>query len=77
MIQRMSNDLPPMRTAARAEALRRAMEVAEVDVLLVTELANIRYLTGFTGSAARLVVTADRLTIGEDGTQLVWRRATD
>lgn len=67
MMQRMRSDLPPMETAARASALRTAMEEAEVDVLLVTELANIRYLTGFTGSAARLVVTADLLTFVTDG----------
>ena len=32
---------------------------AEVDALLVTDLTNVRYLTGFTGSAALLLVTAD------------------
>jgi len=67
MMQAMRTDLPPMDTAARADALRAAMEAAEVDVLLVTELANIRYLTGFTGSAARLVVTPDALTFVTDG----------
>lgn len=67
MMQRMRTDLPPMDTSARADALRAAMVEAEVDVLLVTELTNVRYLSGFTGSAARLVVTPDSLTFVTDG----------
>ncbi|MBI2705349.1 MAG: aminopeptidase P family protein [Actinobacteria bacterium] len=38
-----------------------------VDGLLVTSLTNIRYLTGFTGSAALLVVHADGLLLVTDG----------
>lgn len=67
MMQRMRTELPPMDTASRADALRKAMQAAEVDVVLVTELANVRYLTGFTGSAGRLVVTPDVLTFVTDG----------
>ncbi len=33
------------------------MADAEIDALLVTKLANVRYLTGFTGSAGTLLVT--------------------
>ncbi len=43
--------------AARLKALRSAMKGAVVDSLLLTDLANIRYLTGFTGSNAKVVVT--------------------
>ncbi len=46
--------------AARLKALRSAMRArgtGAVDALLVTDLANIRYLTGFTGSSARVLVT--------------------
>ena len=35
--------------------------------LLVTTLANIRYLTGFTGSAALLLVTGDEALLVTDG----------
>ncbi|MFN2398433.1 MAG: M24 family metallopeptidase [Gemmatimonadaceae bacterium] len=46
-------DRRPARLAALAESLRRA----NLDGLLVTGLANIQYLTGFSGSSALLVVT--------------------
>lgn len=63
----MRDELPQMEIAARTDRLREALSDAEVDVLVVTNLANVRYLTGFTGSAARLVVTADQLTFVTDG----------
>lgn len=46
--------------AARRAALRTMLAANDLDALLVTDLLNIRYLTGFTGSnAALLVVTSD------------------
>ncbi len=39
----------------------------EIDALLVTRLVNVRYLTGFTGSAALLLVTRDGATFVTDG----------
>lgn len=57
----------PMEVAERATRLRAAMEAAETPALLVTNLTNIRYLTGFTGSAALLLVTDDGLTFVTDG----------
>ncbi len=49
---------------ARQEALVRALEAEGLDALLVTARANIRYLTGFSGSAALVVVTrADVLLV--------------
>jgi len=39
--------------------VRRALETEGLDGLLVTHLPNIRYLTGFTGSAALLLARAD------------------
>lgn len=43
----------------RLAALRAALVESEFDAMLVTSLPNIRYLTGFSGSAALLVVFAD------------------
>ncbi|MBK0867132.1 aminopeptidase P family protein [Saccharopolyspora sp. HNM0986] len=44
----------------RRHALRELLRAEDLDAMLVTELRNIRYLTGFTGSQAALVVrTAD------------------
>jgi Xaa-Pro aminopeptidase len=59
--------LPPMDHAARVDRLRAALADADVDALVVTNLKNIRYLTGFSGSAALLLVTADGLLLASDG----------
>ncbi|WP_298179926.1 Xaa-Pro peptidase family protein [Saccharomonospora sp.] len=45
--------------AKRRRALRERLQSAELDALLVTDLRNIRYLTGFTGSNAALLVHGD------------------
>ena len=50
---------PSRRRSDRREALRALLRAADLDALLVTDLINIRYLTGFTGSNAALLVTAD------------------
>src|SRR5207244_9287378 len=42
---------------ARHEALARALEAEGLDGVLVTSRANIRYLTGFSGSAALVAAT--------------------
>ncbi len=51
--------LPPMDVADRAARLRSRLTELPCDALLVTNLTNLRYLTGFTGSAALLLVPAD------------------
>lgn len=63
--------------AGRRSALRSLLVENEVDALLVTDLVNIRYLTGFTGSNAALLVTSwdirnseERTVIGTDGRYL-------
>ncbi|WP_280366739.1 M24 family metallopeptidase [Nocardia wallacei] len=58
--------------AARRAALRNLLVENGVDALLVTDLINIRYLTGFTGSNAALLVDSwdgaeDRTVICTDG----------
>ncbi|NLG55050.1 MAG: M24 family metallopeptidase [Rhodococcus sp.] len=44
--------------AGRRTAVRQALEQREVESVLVTNLINIRYLTGFTGSNAALLIYA-------------------
>jgi Xaa-Pro aminopeptidase len=56
----------PDRRAERQEALRAALRVAGLDGLLITHLPNIRYLTGFSGSAALLLVTGQAVTLISD-----------
>ena len=60
--------LDPMKVAGRIEALRFAMAAGgQPSSLLVTNLTNIRYLTGFTGSAGILFVLADASVLVTDG----------
>lgn len=44
---------------ARRDRLRELLAAADVDALLVTDLLDVRYLTGFTGSNAALLLAAD------------------
>ena len=46
-------------TAARADRLVELFRERELDSLLVTDLVNVRYLTGFTGTNGACVVTPD------------------
>jgi Xaa-Pro aminopeptidase len=45
--------------AARADRLAEALAEQELDALVVTELVNVRYLTGFTGTNGACLVSAD------------------
>jgi Xaa-Pro aminopeptidase len=56
-----------MEVAARAGRLRERLDGAGCEALLVTSLTDIRYLTGFTGSAALLLVLPDELVFVTDG----------
>jgi Xaa-Pro aminopeptidase len=46
-------------SASRRAALRGLLRAADIEALLVTDLVNVRYLTGFTGSNASLLVHVD------------------
>jgi Xaa-Pro aminopeptidase len=59
--------LAPLDISPRLGKLRTKLAAAEIDALLVTKLANVRYLTGFTGSAALLLVTPDDALFVTDG----------
>jgi Xaa-Pro aminopeptidase len=56
-----------MDVAARSGRLRERLEEAGCEALLVTRLLNVRYLTGFSGSAALLLVLPDDLLFVTDG----------
>lgn len=59
--------LPPLEIAPRADRLRERAAEQACDALVVTDLDNVRYLTGFTGSAGVLVVRPDSLVLVTDG----------
>jgi Xaa-Pro aminopeptidase len=54
-----SSDLVVSSVVSRLERARAGMRSAAVDALVVTHLPNIRYLTGFSGTAGIVVLTAD------------------
>jgi Xaa-Pro aminopeptidase len=43
----------------RRARLRQRLAIANLDAMLVTDLVNVRYLSGFTGSNAALLILAD------------------
>src|SRR6185437_15979458 len=57
--------LPPISVAGRLDALRARFE--GFDALVVTTLPNVRYLSGFAGSAGLLVVTPQGALLTTDG----------
>lgn len=61
------DDLPPMDVAGRVDRLRARFDESGCEALVVSELTNVRYLTGFTGSAGIVLVTADDLLFVSDG----------
>ncbi|NYJ07873.1 M24 family metallopeptidase [Petropleomorpha daqingensis] len=57
-----------MRTAERRDRLRATAAERGLDAVLVTNLLNVRYLTGFTGSNGALLVRTDGADLfGTDG----------
>src|SRR5713226_6051272 len=58
--------MTPDRRRARQEALVRAFAAEGLDGVLVTSRANIRYLTGFSGSAALVAATRSDLLLVTD-----------
>ncbi len=63
----MNAKLSPLDMTTRLPKLRGELETCEADALLVTNLVNVRYLTGFSGSAATFLVTEDAALLVTDG----------
>jgi len=59
--------LATMDVAGRLDRLRDALDRSGVDGLVVTSLTNVRYLTGFTGSAGLLLVLPGDTVLATDG----------
>jgi Xaa-Pro aminopeptidase len=59
--------MSPAAAASRLAKLRGALDGLEVDALLVTAPANVRYLSGFSGSAGTLLVASERAVLVTDG----------
>jgi Xaa-Pro aminopeptidase len=62
-----NHHLAPLEVASRLEKLRGRFGEAGVDSLIVTNLANVRYLSGFSGSAGVVVVTSKSAVLTTDG----------
>jgi len=61
------SELPPLEVGSRAARVRERFAAANIDALLVTNLTNVRWLTGFTGSAGRVLVLRDEAVLVTDG----------
>jgi Xaa-Pro aminopeptidase len=57
----------PESHAVRRDRLRALVADVPADAVLVTRLVNVRYLSGFTGSNAALLVTPDATVLATDG----------
>ena len=59
--------LPPIGYASRADSVRARLAAREIPALLVTDMNNVRWLTGFTGSSGVAVLGPDELVLVTDG----------
>lgn len=62
-----TDELPPLEVAGRAGRVRSHLGELGAEALLVTDLVNVRWLSGFTGSAGRVVVLPGELVVIVDG----------
>ncbi|MGK2947305.1 MAG: M24 family metallopeptidase [Acidimicrobiales bacterium] len=62
-----ATDRPPRPAGERLGRLQMALDDAGCDALLVGHLTNVRYLTGFTGSAGLLLIGPGRTSLVTDG----------
>ena len=59
--------LPSMQVSERLGRLRARLDAEDLEAMVVTAMANIRYLTGFTGSAGLLFVLPGEVVLLTDG----------
>ncbi|HZB42001.1 MAG TPA: Xaa-Pro peptidase family protein [Ilumatobacter sp.] len=59
--------LPPIEYAPRADAVRARLIERDLTALAVTDMHNVRWLTGFTGSSGVAVLLPDLLVLVTDG----------
>ena len=59
-------NLPPLTVKGRVEAVAAKLADINVDALVVTNLTNIRWCSGFTGSAGTLVISTDQAILITD-----------
>ena len=59
--------LPPVEYAGRLGALRERLAERSLPAMIVTDLTNVRWLTGFTGSSGVVAVLPDRAVLVTDG----------
>lgn len=59
--------LPPMDFAARLDRFRATTGLEAGDAFMVTDLLNVRYLTGFSGSAGTVIVLPEQAFLLTDG----------
>lgn len=64
-----------MASNARLRSLQSQLASSKLDLFLVTHLPNIRYLTGFTGSSAALLVGPSSATLFTDGRYIAQAKA--
>lgn len=60
-------EFAPIEYAGRAHAIRDRLGGAGVEAMAVTDLTNVRWLTGFTGSNGSVALLPDRVVLVTDG----------
>ena len=63
----MTATLPPIAYQGRADTVRQRLDEHPAAALAITDLTNVRWLTGFTGSNGSVALLPDRVVLITDG----------
>lgn len=63
----MRDELPPIGYAGRLDRTRDRLAERSLAAMMVTDLTNVRWLTGFTGSSGVVAILPDRAVLVTDG----------